>query len=112
MKTSGTVTKLSATTKNGRRRSARRLHKKKLLAKHDGKCVYCKGTDNLTVDHIIPLSVGGNNTFANLQIACLSCNVRKSDKTHEEFLILRCRNARIVEYKGKQIAIQYRRRRK
>ena len=32
-----------------------------------------------TVDHIIPLSAGGQHTLANAQTACLSCNSRKQD---------------------------------
>lgn len=32
-----------------------------------------------TVDHIIPLSAGGQHTMANAQTSCLSCNCRKQD---------------------------------
>jgi 5-methylcytosine-specific restriction endonuclease McrA len=56
--------------------------------KRDGYCcVYC-GSDNrktLTLDHVIPQSKGGKDTFENLVTACRKCNSEKSDLTLEEF---------------------------
>ena len=37
-----------------------------------------------TVDHIIPVSKGGTNELANLQLAHRHCNRQKSDKLYEE----------------------------
>jgi len=34
-----------------------------------------------TLDHIVPLSLGGSHTYDNVQTACLSCNVKKSNKS-------------------------------
>jgi hypothetical protein len=42
-----------------------------------GECAYCGATDDLSVDHIIPLSKGGTSEEANLQCLCLLCNIRK-----------------------------------
>jgi len=33
-----------------------------------------------SIDHIIPLSKKGNNTLSNVQVICLSCNSKKSNK--------------------------------
>ena len=50
------------------------------LAASDGECVYCEkdvGILNLTIDHIVPLIEGGENTLSNIQPACRSCNSAK-----------------------------------
>lgn len=50
-------------------------------------CVYC-GCDNfktLTLDHVIPQSKGGQNTFENVVTACRKCNGEKSDLSLEEW---------------------------
>ncbi|MEB3203974.1 MAG: HNH endonuclease [Candidatus Sericytochromatia bacterium] len=48
-------------------------------------CQYCgrKGGD-LTVDHVMPKSRGGEDSWENLVAACLRCNNRKGDRTPEE----------------------------
>lgn len=44
----------------------------------NGACAYCLRTDRkLTVDHVIPLSRGGDHTYGNVVPACQSCNSRK-----------------------------------
>jgi len=40
-------------------------------------CVYCGSTDNLSIDHIIPISKGGTQNSKNLIRACKSCNSAK-----------------------------------
>lgn len=48
----------------------------KILYKH--RCAYCgKKDQNLTQDHIQPLSAGGSHTWLNIVPACRSCNSRK-----------------------------------
>lgn len=45
-------------------------------------CAYCKRTytqDNVkTVDHILPISCGGNSESDNINICCYECNITKS----------------------------------
>ena len=69
---------------NGRRSFSR----KKLLAVYqqsNGVCVACGKSDELEVDHIIPLSRGGSNDLSNLQLLCSTCNRSKGAKTMQEW---------------------------
>ncbi|HET8909757.1 MAG TPA: HNH endonuclease [Ktedonobacterales bacterium] len=53
---------------------------------HDGcTCQYCGATDDLTLDHIIPRSRGGNSRLANLRTACHACNSAKGARTPGEW---------------------------
>ena len=49
-------------------------------------CTYCHSKENLTIDHILPISKGGQNTLANITVACGSCNNSKRAKLLDEFL--------------------------
>jgi len=54
---------------------------RKFIFDRDGKvCKFCKSVNNLSLDHIIPVSKGGENTFNNIQVLCKSCNSRKGNK--------------------------------
>lgn len=46
-------------------------------------CAYCGG-HAATVDHIQPLSKGGQNTWANTVACCVACNARKADKSVDQ----------------------------
>lgn len=59
------------------------VSKKTILIRDDWTCQYCDNYGN-TVDHIMPKSRGGGNTWGNLCCACKSCNGKKSDSTPEE----------------------------
>jgi len=55
------------------------------LFKRDGQtCQYCGSQQDLTLDHVLPKSRGGQSTWANLTTACQRCNSIKGDKTPEE----------------------------
>lgn len=51
-----------------------------LCAKYDHRCLCCGEAKPLTKDHVLPLSLGGDNTIQNLQPLCLACNLRKHAK--------------------------------
>lgn len=62
-------------------RRARRL----VLESAAGRCHYCGDVfDELTIDHVIPLSRGGSNSPTNLVAACLGCNQTKADRLFAE----------------------------
>jgi len=42
-----------------------------------GMCFNCHSEDDLTIDHIVPMSLGGKHEIDNLQVLCRSCNSRK-----------------------------------
>lgn len=52
----------------------------KVYARDNYRCVKCgRETNDLEVDHIIPVSKGGKSTLDNLQTLCHKCNVSKSN---------------------------------
>lgn len=55
------------------------------IYKRDGnRCQYCGGRDYLTLDHVLPKSRGGKDTWTNLVTACQKCNTVKGDRTPAE----------------------------
>ena len=50
-------------------------------------CQYCgsqPGSEELTIDHIVPRAQGGISTWENCVLACIVCNKRKADRTPEQ----------------------------
>lgn len=47
-------------------------------------CQYCGSRDNLTLDHVQPVSRGGKSHWKNVVTACYRCNSKKGNKTPEE----------------------------
>jgi 5-methylcytosine-specific restriction endonuclease McrA len=64
-----------------RRRTA--LSRRAVFLRDGHRCQYCGGSAD-SIDHVIPRSRGGNNTWDNVAAACRPCNVRKRDRTPEE----------------------------
>ena len=61
--------------------------RKNLYMRDSYRCQYCGDKfqgDELTLDHIIPKSRGGKNSYENLVSCCVSCNRKKDDRTPEE----------------------------
>lgn len=61
-----------------------RVNRNRIMRRDGHSCVYCGSKKNLTIDHIIPKSKGGDNTWRNLVTCCLPCNLKKGDKSLEE----------------------------
>ncbi len=54
------------------------------VLRRDGhRCAYCQGHAT-TVDHIVPRSRGGSDTWENLVACCVRCNNGKGNRTPEE----------------------------
>ena len=52
----------------------------KVFEKYGEFCQICGSEDNLTIDHIVPISKGGTSDLDNLQPLCKSCNSSKGAK--------------------------------
>lgn len=49
-------------------------------------CQYCgcrPGSEELTIDHVLPRAQGGTSTWSNCVLACVDCNHRKGNRTPE-----------------------------
>lgn len=56
-----------------------------ILLRDEETCQYCgKHTRDLTLDHIIPRSRGGQSTWENLVASCRSCNGKKGNRLLKE----------------------------
>lgn len=96
---------------NSRKEAARRIREKeqmidkdisleRLYERDNGKCYMCGikcnwddktitengtivvGPTYPTIEHVVPLSKGGNHSWDNVKLACFMCNTKKSDKTY------------------------------
>ena len=54
-----------------------------VLARDGRRCAYC-GRPASTIDHVLPRSRGGANSWLNTVAACGGCNQRKGDRTPSE----------------------------
>jgi len=72
----------------------RALSRKNILMRDRYTCQYCQkvlNTSELTLDHVIPRSRGGETTWENLVACCHACNNKKGNRTPDEagFKLLR-----------------------
>lgn len=64
-----------------------RLTRRNLMFRDAHQCQYCGKRPplrELNIDHVLPRSRGGDDTWENLVTACRICNLRKGWKTPEE----------------------------
>ena len=59
------------------------LNRRNIYARDHNRCQYCGKrlpTNDLSLDHVMPRSMGGQATWENLVCACLACNVKKGGR--------------------------------
>lgn len=58
-----------------------------VFKRDDYTCVYCgnKNKKDCTIDHVMPRSKGGGDSFENCVTACFQCNQEKNDLTIKEW---------------------------
>jgi len=62
-------------------------NRQNIIWRDGNQCQYCANyfpDDKLTMDHVIPKSRGGKNTWQNLVAACKKCNQKKGSRTTDE----------------------------
>lgn len=60
------------------------LSRHNIFKRDNNQCVYCGTKDALTIDHVVPKSTGGRDSWENLVTACQRCNAKKGSMTLEE----------------------------
>lgn len=62
------------------------FNKKNILKRDVYTCQYCgrNGGERMTIDHVIPKSLGGRTVWENVVSACRACNLRKGNKSPGE----------------------------
>ena len=68
-------------------RTTVRFNRKNLFARDDHQCQYCgqkRPASQLSLDHVLPRSLGGMTTWENIVCSCLPCNSRKGGRTPKQ----------------------------
>ncbi len=68
-------------------RQGLRFNRRSLLARDDHRCQYCGRTpplSQLSLDHVMPRSRGGETTWENVVCSCVACNSKKGGRTPSE----------------------------
>lgn len=68
-------------------KSTRAVSRKSIILRDRNTCQYCRTkfeAKELTMDHVIPKSRGGSNSWYNMVACCYSCNNRKGARTPDE----------------------------
>lgn len=61
-----------------------KLNRRNLFARDRNRCQYCGRSfpsSELTIDHVLPRSQGGGDSWQNLVCACVRCNAKKGGRT-------------------------------
>jgi len=63
----------------------RKISRRALFARDGWRCVYCgTASGRLTLDHVIPRSLGGESVWENVVTSCAPCNLRKGNRLLDE----------------------------
>lgn len=54
--------------------------RKNIFERDNFECLECGSKENLSIDHILPFSLGGTTDPSNLQTLCKSCNSKKGNR--------------------------------
>ncbi|HCG1441259.1 MULTISPECIES: HNH endonuclease [Serratia] len=72
----GSFTDINLASPSVRKRTFRGKFKKRILDRDNNQCVLCSNTENLTLQHVVPYSRGGETSYRNLVTLCDNCNKR------------------------------------
>lgn len=64
-----------------------KFNRRNVFARDENRCQYCGKkfpTSELTLDHVLPRTQGGQTTWENIVCACVDCNVRKGGRTPDQ----------------------------
>ncbi|XVJ59016.1 MAG: HNH endonuclease [Tepidisphaera sp.] len=64
-----------------------KLNRRNLFARDRNQCQYCGkhfSTCDLSIDHVLPRTLGGGDSWENLVCACIRCNARKGGRTPDQ----------------------------
>ena len=64
-----------------------KLNRRNIFARDKNRCQYCgkrQPAGELSLDHVIPRSMGGKAMWENIVCACASCNVKKGGRTPKQ----------------------------
>lgn len=78
------------------------------IKKEQHRCCYCGKKlvlEDRTIDHIVPLNRGGQTIEKNLAVACVECNIEKSDMTLEEYGTYLARKRELLDNIDDKIAV-------
>lgn len=68
-------------------RSALRFNRRNLFARDGHRCQYCGRSfpsHQLSLDHVMPRSRGGETSWQNVVCSCVGCNTKKGSRTPQE----------------------------
>ena len=74
------VIRLNSYVRIPRRAASARISRRAVFARDSHRCQYCGSARHLTVDHVVPRSKGGADTWDNLVTSCAPCNRKKGDR--------------------------------